>query len=202
MIRPDNYYASLEQRISYAVTHTADPRQLSLLIAETELTLAAAPDPRAYVRCWLISNNSTPSSCRRAMTEPGQPMTVELDQAADDLTGQMFGDLTAQHPLPRAAQPSWLCECVCGNRLAVTTENLLNGNKTKCANNCALGGRRHGCTATFATAAQPPGLEHSIAACLQGGDIAADQAGRTDCRHPHRHQPSQRCRRSSPRPCL
>ena len=32
-------------RISYAVAHTADLRQLSQLIAETELALADAPDP-------------------------------------------------------------------------------------------------------------------------------------------------------------
>ena len=45
MIRPANNYVSLEQRISYAVAHTADPQQLWLLIAETELALADAPDP-------------------------------------------------------------------------------------------------------------------------------------------------------------
>jgi hypothetical protein len=45
MIRPDNYYVSLDSRISGAIAHTADPRQLWLLIAETELALAAAPDP-------------------------------------------------------------------------------------------------------------------------------------------------------------
>jgi hypothetical protein len=47
MIRPSNYYASLDSRISGAVAHTADPRQLWLLIAETELALAAAPDPES-----------------------------------------------------------------------------------------------------------------------------------------------------------
>jgi hypothetical protein len=47
MIRPDNYYVSLGQRISYAVAHTGDLRQLWLLIAETELSLDDSPDPQS-----------------------------------------------------------------------------------------------------------------------------------------------------------
>jgi hypothetical protein len=46
MIRPDNYYVSLAQRISYAVAHS-DLRQLWLLIAETELSLDDSPDPQS-----------------------------------------------------------------------------------------------------------------------------------------------------------
>ena len=45
MIKPNNYYASLQQRINYAISSGTDARQLEALIAEAELAFAAAPDP-------------------------------------------------------------------------------------------------------------------------------------------------------------
>ena len=46
-MRPTNYYASLTQRIGFAVVKATDLRQLEALISETELALADAPDPAA-----------------------------------------------------------------------------------------------------------------------------------------------------------
>ena len=44
-MKPVNYYPSLIQRITFARQHSIDVLQLELLIKETELALADAPDP-------------------------------------------------------------------------------------------------------------------------------------------------------------
>ena len=46
-MKPNNYFPSLEQRISFAVAKATDVRELEALIAETELSLADAPDPES-----------------------------------------------------------------------------------------------------------------------------------------------------------
>ena len=44
-MRPINYYPSLEQRINFAISNSADASVLEALLAEVEHAFADAPDP-------------------------------------------------------------------------------------------------------------------------------------------------------------
>lgn len=46
-----------------------------------------------------------------------------------NLTGQVFGELTAKKMLPGL---KWLCQCSCGNETTPKANNLLSGNSTSC----------------------------------------------------------------------
>ena len=51
-----------------------------------------------------------------------------------NLTGQIFGRLTAQRPSERAAdgRDRWSCLCTCGNVVDVRTSSLTSGNTRSC----------------------------------------------------------------------
>ena len=51
---------------------------------------------------------------------------------AEDLTGKIFGRLKVIRRIENAKQPLWLCECVCGNNTAVTTDHLVSGHTKSC----------------------------------------------------------------------
>ena len=50
----------------------------------------------------------------------------------NDITNQSFGKLTALSYETRADGIYWLCQCECGNQVAVETGNLRNGNTQSC----------------------------------------------------------------------
>ena len=57
-------------------------------------------------------------------------ITVEKNQASrKDLTAQKFGRLTVISPLPNQR---WLCECECGKRVSVYTQQLRRGKTRSC----------------------------------------------------------------------
>lgn len=51
-----------------------------------------------------------------------------------DLTGLVFGRLTARRPVGRAKKGTvlWTCNCVCGNERTVESQNLLSGGTISC----------------------------------------------------------------------
>lgn len=71
----------------------------------------------------LISKSPTKScGCARTATNKGK---------AQDLTGQLFGRLTAVSR--DGADPrKWICQCSCGKDLVVLHAHLKNGNSTSC----------------------------------------------------------------------
>ena len=55
-------------------------------------------------------------------------MTTKLD-----LTGQLFGHLTAISPAENVkGRTAWLCRCTCGNECVITTKDLRSGKRTTC----------------------------------------------------------------------
>lgn len=58
---------------------------------------------------------------------------------AADLSGRVFGKLTARHPTERRDNGSvvWLCECECGGTAEVSARNLVHSHTTTCG--CAKG---------------------------------------------------------------
>ena len=55
-----------------------------------------------------------------------------------DLTGQVFGSLRViQHISPKehgfTGRTFWLCECACGRRLMVRSDNLRDGKSSQCS---------------------------------------------------------------------
>lgn len=73
-----------------------------------------------------LKNGKTKScGCRRHT--PGR--------CVKDITGQVFGRLTALYPTDKRDQKSsvfWHCRCECGNELDVTEDNLVHGNYKSC----------------------------------------------------------------------
>ena len=52
---------------------------------------------------------------------------------AEDLTGRMFGSLTAiEREKSRNGRTYWLCQCVCGNQISVQTYDLKRGHTESC----------------------------------------------------------------------
>lgn len=53
---------------------------------------------------------------------------------AEDLTGQVFGDLKALYRVEnhRSGRTQWMCECVCKNNVVVTAHNLKSGKTRSC----------------------------------------------------------------------
>lgn len=50
-----------------------------------------------------------------------------------DLTGEVFGNLTVlERTENKGRYTAWLCQCDCGNRLVVTTQNLRSGHTKSC----------------------------------------------------------------------
>lgn len=53
-----------------------------------------------------------------------------------DLSGQQFGSLTVIEYSPRNNQRQrthWICECGCGRKLIVRSDNLRKGRSTQCS---------------------------------------------------------------------
>lgn len=53
-----------------------------------------------------------------------------------ELTGQKFGHLTVIELCPRTHpedKTKWICECACGRRLIVRSDNLRKGRSTQCS---------------------------------------------------------------------
>lgn len=62
---------------------------------------------------------------------------LELGRQAANLTDQTFGRLTARHQDGlRNGSVVWVCECECGNVVAVPARDLVSGNTTSCG--CAV----------------------------------------------------------------
>lgn len=54
-------------------------------------------------------------------------------QHAEDLTGRVFGSLTAiEREKSRNGKTYWLCQCVCGNQISVQTSDLKRGHTESC----------------------------------------------------------------------
>lgn len=74
-------------------------------------------------------------------------------QVAEDLTGKVFGRLTVlERTENRRGRTCWLCQCTCGNKKAVTAQDLKGGKVKSCGclmhdhscNRIDLTGRRFG----------------------------------------------------------
>ena len=52
-------------------------------------------------------------------------------RAVSDITGQVFGKLTAMNPTDKRSGRSvvWHCKCECGNEIDVSVTNLKDGNR-------------------------------------------------------------------------
>jgi hypothetical protein len=50
----------------------------------------------------------------------------------EDLTGRTFGNLKVIERDMTQKKTSWICECICGNRISVLAYNLKNGNSQSC----------------------------------------------------------------------
>lgn len=63
----------------------------------------------------------------------------------EDLSGQVFGQLTAISHVPDrkdlAGKRFWNCECSCGRMVVVRADNLKSGHSTKCIQ-CAYDERK------------------------------------------------------------
>ena len=63
----------------------------------------------------------------------------------EDLSGQVFGQLTAISHVPDrkdlAGKRFWNCECSCGRMVVVRSDNLKSGHSTKCIQ-CAYDNRQ------------------------------------------------------------
>ena len=65
--------------------------------------------------------------------DPENHPTIPLPKRAHDLSGEVFGKLTALRPVGRQKkQLLWLCACACGNYTAATVGNLRSGNMIGC----------------------------------------------------------------------
>ena len=65
----------------------------------------------------------------------------------EDLTGQVFGQLTVIERAPNIGkQPAWRCKCSCGNECIVEARHLKGGNSKTCG--CGKGNHTHGMTGT------------------------------------------------------
>lgn len=57
----------------------------------------------------------------------------QLRPPAKDLTGTIFGRLTAAYPVyTNRGSSGWLCHCSCGKQITVKTSSLQNGNTRSC----------------------------------------------------------------------
>lgn len=62
-----------------------------------------------------------------------QPTFIKLGPRSKDITDQRFGRLVALGPVGRREQNIvWLCQCDCGQSVAVRTGALISGNTTSC----------------------------------------------------------------------
>lgn len=62
-----------------------------------------------------------------------QPQFIPLPPRAKNITGQRFGRLVALGPVGRREKNIvWLCQCDCGQSVAVRTGALISGNTTSC----------------------------------------------------------------------
>lgn len=59
-------------------------------------------------------------------------LTRRLSQKKKDLTGQKFGRLIAIKSKNVNKRYKWYCECDCGNKIWVSTANLINGHTKSC----------------------------------------------------------------------
>lgn len=54
----------------------------------------------------------------------------------EDLTGQVFGNLKVINHVPdrkdMVSKRFWNCECVCGRKVEVRSDNLKSGHSTQC----------------------------------------------------------------------
>lgn len=58
---------------------------------------------------------------------------MQIVYGRHDLTGQVFGRLTALRPTAaESTEATWLCQCECGNRKAVRSSTLRNGTTRSC----------------------------------------------------------------------
>ena len=82
----------------------------------------------------------TPGKDTRMSTRPdrealggggGRPI-YERPFTSNDVTGQRFGNLTAQHRERRNGVIGWICQCDCGEYIRVTPHRLLRGITTSC----------------------------------------------------------------------
>lgn len=79
-------------------------------------------------------------SCGSVTTVPGVRLRSGVTRSCGhlrgpvDLTGQVFGELTVQHPADRVPRRGtrWECVCSCGNLTTVYGESLRSGNTRSC----------------------------------------------------------------------
>ena len=68
-----------------------------------------------------------------------------MSRRHEDLTGQVFGQLTAVSHVPDRADLGgkrfWNCECSCGRKVVVRSDNLKSGHSTQCIQ-CAYDSRK------------------------------------------------------------
>ena len=67
----------------------------------------------------------------------------------EDLSGMVFGRLTAISPEKRGRRTYWVCKCECGNTTTTRKEKLKNGTTISCG--CARKERNHNYTKTHNT---------------------------------------------------
>lgn len=75
----------------------------------------------------LVSGNTTSCGCKK---------NERINQLNfKDLTGQQFNYLTVLELVPERSKDGrcqWLCQCLCGNKIIVSSHSLLSGNTTSC----------------------------------------------------------------------
>lgn len=61
-------------------------------------------------------------------------MTAQNGSKAEDLTGQIFGDLRVLYRAEnhRNGRTQWMCECICKNQVSVTAHELKSGHTKSC----------------------------------------------------------------------
>lgn len=98
----------------------------------------------------MIKHTSKPSQQQSPLEEAEQKFIV-LAPNANDLSGQVFGRLTAIGPTGRGKTGViWLCRCSCGNILNVQAGSLRHGNTHSCGcyqrERASQSSTRHGLT--------------------------------------------------------
>jgi hypothetical protein len=69
-----------------------------------------------------------------AVREPIRPFLVFMGYKGKDITGMVFGRLTAMYPIRERylTYIQWRCRCECGNEKTVPTKHLLTGGTKSC----------------------------------------------------------------------
>jgi hypothetical protein len=100
-----------------------------------------------------------------------------------DLTGHVFGSLTAESVGVYRGRRGWVCRCVCGGTVTVSTNNLKNGSYTNCG--CQRSERRraaserHGHNRLGRRTKEYRAWSHLIGRCTNPADAGwADYGGR------------------------